>query len=345
MTGKKLADTSICILPRLDGHGGPSSFQSKLRAGLAARGISTHHDPRTAGTRALLVIGATRRLGDLVYAKSHDIRIVQRLDGMNWLHKKQPTGWRHYLRSERMNLQLSFIRRWLADNIVYQSGFTRDWWNTAYGSLKKPTQVVHNGVDLAVFSPSGPGSPPDDFIRLLVVEGSFKGGHERDLFNAVDAAQQLSDLLNRKVELAIAGNAPEKMRAQVSLSRQASIRWLGIIPHKEIPTLDRSAHLLFPAEINAACPNSVVEALACGLPVIGYATGSIPELIGQAGGMSVPYGADYWRLESPQTDGLVKAAAHVLENLSAFRASARQRAEEFFSLEKMVERYEQVLLG
>jgi glycosyltransferase involved in cell wall biosynthesis len=284
-------------------------------------------------------------MGDLGFAKTHNMRIVQRLDGMNWLHKLNPTGWRHYLRSERMNLQLSFIRRWLADTIVYQSTFTRDWWNTEYGSLKKPSHVIHNGVDLETFSPNNKVCIPEDFIRLLVVEGSFKGGHERDLFNAVDAAQQLSDLLDRPVELVVAGNAPQQMRDQVKLERKAGIRWLSIVPHAEIPDLDRSAHLLFPAEINAACPNSVVEALACGLPVVSYATGSIPELVGQDGGITVPYGTNYWKLEAPQTEPLAKAAAQVLENMDKFRASARRRAEENFGLDKMVERYMEVLLG
>ena len=339
-----MAEPFICILPKLDGHGGPSSFQAKLRAGLAARGIHTHHDPSVEGTRALLVIGATRQIGDLLYAKTHGIRIVQRLDGMNWLHKRRRTGLRHFVRSERMNLQLSFIRRWLADVIVYQSGFTRDWWNTTFGSLKKPTYVVHNGVDLNTFKPNSKDHPPSDFVRLLVVEGSFKGGHERDLLNAVDAAQHLSEHLNRKVELVVAGKAPQEMRDQVSLHGLASIKWLGIVPHEEIPDLDRSAHLLFPAEINAACPNSVVEALACGLPVVSYATGSIPELVGQDGGITVPYGTNYWKLEAPRTDTLAKAAADVLENLEKFRASARKRAEALFSLEKMVDSYEKILL-
>ncbi len=36
-----------------------------------------------------------------------------------------------------MNLQLSSSAL-LADEIVYQSNFTRDWWNTVYGSLRKP---------------------------------------------------------------------------------------------------------------------------------------------------------------------------------------------------------------
>lgn len=339
-----MAEPSICILPKLNGPGGPSSFQAKLISGLSTLGISAHHDPRKPGTQALLVIGSTRNLDELIYAKQHHIRIVQRLDGMNWLHKRQHTGLRHYLRSTRMNLQLSLIRRWLADEIVYQSNFTRDWWNTVYGSLRKPSYVIHNGVDLNNFTPQGKSKLPKEFIRLLVVEGSFKGGHERDLLNAVEAASLLSGKLERKVELMVVGNVPPEMRERVTPSHQASLCWMGLVPHEQVPELDRSAHLLFPAEINAACPNSVVEALASGLPVVSYATGSLPELVGEEGGAVVPYGNNYWRLEAPDTSGLVDAAVMVLDKLPQYRASARKRAKELFGLEKMVADYKKVLL-
>ena len=336
--------SSICILPELKGTGGPSSFQTKLIAGLGALGIPAHHNPDREDTRAILVIGSSRYFGRLLAAKRRGIRVVQRLDGMNWLHKRNFTGIRHFLRSERMNLQLAATRRWLADRVVYQSAFTRDWWNTVYGPSGKKSQVIHNGVDLEHFHPQGEGKVPEELIRVLVVEGSFKGGHERDLFNAVEAADHLSAYLDRKVELMIVGNAPLKMRRQVAFDHRAEVRWMGVVPQKDIPKLDRSAHLLFPAEINAACPNSVVEAMACGLPVVSYATGSLPELVGEDGGMVVPYGANYWKLEPPDTDELVKAVSKVLNELPKFRASARQRAETHFGLGQMVDAYHNALL-
>jgi len=117
-----------------------------------------------------------------------------------------------------------------------------------------------------------------------------------------------------------------------------------MIPHKEISTLDRSAHIIFPAEINAACPNSLIEALGCGLPVVSYATGSLPELIGEDGGTVVPYGTNYWNLEAPKTKPLAKAAENILNNLPAFKKSARSRAEKYFCVDMMVEKYRQVLL-
>lgn len=340
-----MAKSSICILPQLKTTGGPSSFQSKLKAGLASRGIEAHHDISRDDTRALLITGATRDLGALLEARQNGIRIVQRLDGMNWLHRQRATGIRHFLRSERMNLHLALIRRLFADRIVYQSEFTQTWWNRVYGKLNKPTAVIINGVNLETYNPSVRSSIPGDFIRILVVEGSFAGGHERDLLNAVEFAQELSRHLEKKVELAVAGKVPENLRNQISACDLATINWLGIVPHEQIPDLDRSAHLLFPAEINAACPNSVVEALACGLPVAGYATGSIPELVGEDGGVAVHYGSDYWKLYAPVTEGLVKAAEVILEQLPQYQRSARSRAESLFGLDGMVEQYLRILLG
>ena len=340
-----MAKPSICILPELNTTGGPSSFQSKLKAGLAVYGEETHHDISRKDTHALLITGATRDLGALMEARQRGIRIVQRLDGMNWLHKKRATGLRHYLRSERMNLQLALIRRLFAERIVYQSEFTQRWWNRVYGEINKPASVIYNAVDLKTFNPSGRSSLSNEDVRIVVVEGSFKGGHERDLLNAADFAKRLSTHLKRRVELMIAGNVPENLKSLIEVDDSFLVNWLGMIPHEQIPDLDRSAHLFFTAEINAACPNSVVEALACGLPVVGYATGSIPELVGDDGGAVRPYGSDHWKLDVPESDELVTASANVLGNLPQFQKSARKRAEGLFGLDQMVEAYRKILLN
>lgn len=329
---------SLGVLPRLHGIGGPASFLSKLTQGLLKYDIQVNHDPLNPENGALLIIGGTHQLLPIYRARKRGVRIVQRLDGINWLHKRKFTNLHHYLRSEWYNLLLSQVRR-MADHIVYQSKFTRDWWQTVYGKVNVSSEVVYNGVDLQIFRPKSEIHPPRDRVRILVVEGSFGGGHEQDLFNAVDFCNALSSDLGSKVELTIAGRVPAKMRETVSFKGKASVLWKGMLPHEKIPDLDRSAHLLFPAEINAACPNSVVEALACGLPVVSYATGSLPELVGENGGVVVPYGRNYWKLEPPNVSNLVQAAKEVLENQARFREAARERAVEIFSLESMVGKY------
>ena len=58
----------------------------------------------------------------------------------------------------------------------------------------------------------------------------------------------------------------------------------------------------------------------------------------------MPYGTDYWNLEVPETEPLAKAAVNILSNLSKFKKSARSRAEMYFSVDTMVNKYRQVLL-
>ena len=330
-------------MPKLQGPGGPSSFQAKLRQGLAKHGIEAHHDPSRTDCSAILVIVGTRQLPALWQAHRRGVRIVQRLDGINWLHRVRRTGLRHYLRSEWNNLLLATIRRHLADHIVYQSEFTHDWWQTRYRDVPATNEVIHNGVDLQAFSPIGPQSPDSKITRVLVIEGSFEGGHDRDLLNAVEFASSLQQKTGKPLELVIAGRVPEELKASVSGSSNFRINWIGLVPNADIPALDRSAHLFFPAEINAACPNSVVEALACGLPVIAYATGSLPELVVGDAGRVAPYGSDYWHLEAPDQGPLLDGAMEILTNQLHFRQAARACAEEHFGLEMMTEKYLQAL--
>ena len=135
-------------MPHLMGLGGMVSFQSRLATGLKQRGIQVSYDLRASDCSAVLVVGGTRQLVDLWRARRRGIRIVQRLDGMNWLHRKQPTPLRRYIRAEANNMVLAFIRRFLATDIVYQSRFSKEWWEREHGNLRNPSGVIYNGVEL-----------------------------------------------------------------------------------------------------------------------------------------------------------------------------------------------------
>jgi len=342
-----MADQSvtICIWPRLQGLGGPASFASRLTAGLKARGVNVINDP-TAKADTMLVIGGTARL-DLVWrAKKRGVRIAQRLNGMNWVHKKKNFGLKYTIRAQYSNWILATIRRSLADRMIYQSQFSRTWWQTTYGSAPDSGVVIYNGVDLQQFNPAGEQSLPQHFNRILLVEGRLGGGMEMGLENAVHLIQNLArGEPNQEWELMVAGEVPEEIKRRWEIqAAPARINWAGVVKRDDIPKLDRSAHLLFSADLNAACPNSVIEALACGLPVIAYATGSLPELLADSAGLVVPYGANYWALERPDPNPLAEAARTVLRNQAEFRSAARKRAEAVFNIDDIVDQYLKVLV-
>lgn len=336
-------DKSVCLMPKLEGLGGPTSFQAKLIQGLQKRGIQTHYNPADPSTGTILVIGGSKHLEKIWSGRRKGIRVVQRLNGMNWIHRKKKTGLKHYLRSEYGNFILSSIRKRLTDYIVYQSSFARSWWQTNYGKVKAPGTVIYNGVDLDIYSPNGTNQLPKDHVRVLLVEGHLGGGNEEGLQNAVALVEELGRRLSKKVELMVVGDVPLELRLQMESKSKAWITWQGVVKRADIPELDRSAHLLFSADLNAACPNSVIEALACGLPVVAFATGSLPELLEEDAGRVAPYGGNYWELEPADIPALADAAQEILNDLPYFRKMARKRAEKEFSLDAMVEAYLEIL--
>ncbi len=336
---EKLNNRGVYILPKLDGLGGPASFRGRLVAGLEARGISITGSIDDPGCSAVLVIGGTRDIPTLLKARQKGLRIVQRLNGMNWIHRKQRVQPGYFIRCEVNNFILRSIRKNLADHIIYQSQFASKWWQTVYGSLRTSSTVVYNGVDLQEFSPVGDGKPPEDCYRLLMVEAHIGGGYERGLDTAVKLTQLLNRQMDKPVRLTVAGSAPDYLKTYWSRQSANMVDWAGIVPGNQIAALDRSAHLLFSADLNAACPNSVIEALACGLPVLAYSTGSLPEIITGDAGLVVPYGSNYWNLENPDIEGLAGAARQILTNQDRFKEPARRRAEEAFSLSAMVDQY------
>ncbi|MEI8130955.1 MAG: glycosyltransferase family 4 protein [Leptolinea sp.] len=340
---KLMENRGVFILPRLHGLGGPASFRGRLVRGLEKMGvheIGSIDDPLC---KVVLVIGGTRDITTLVKARRKGLRIVQRLNGMNWIHKKQRVDPAYFMRCEINNLLLRFIRRYFAGKIVYQSQFADKWWQTVCGVTQAPSSVIFNGVDLEEFTPLGPQTPPIDLYRILMVEAHIRGGYERGLDSAVRLTQLLNQQMDKPVRLTVAGSLQEHLKTYYSRQFGGFVDWAGVVPGEEIPALDRCAHLLFSADLNAACPNAVIEALASGLPVLSYSTGSLPEIITGESGRVVPYGSNYWNLEQPDIPGLAKGAIEILTNQKRYRLSARQRALEAFSLVKMVDQYISVL--
>lgn len=334
---------TICIVPHRPGLGGPASFQSRLTRVLNERSYRVSHDLLDPTNFAVLVIGGTKSIRQLRAAQRRGVRVVQRLNGMNWVHRKRNTGIKHFLRAEINNTILSVIRK-MADGIIYQSKFSQEWWDRERGTVKAKTTVVYNGVDLVDYSLLGPGHKPDDRFRILIVEGNLGGGYEQGLESAAACVKLLVPRLQKSVELMVVGHVPPVLIETIT-RLDVPVIWKGIVRREDIPGVDRSAHVLLSTDINAACPNSVIEAMACGLPVVGYDTGALRELVVSGAGEIAPYGGDVWRLDKPDIHSLADAAQKVINNQAVYSRQARAHAETNFNIQDVADRYLEMLLN
>lgn len=325
------------LLTRIPGVAGPASFQRRLRAGLEQRGVEVRFDDLDA-CGAVLLVGGTRQLLRLERIRRAGVPIVQRLNGFNWIHRQRATGVGHFLRAELNNLLLRWGRS-RADLIVYQSEFAKRWWERSFGVARAPARVIHNGVPLDSFTPEGRGAPPADRVRVALVEGNIGGGYEIGLEWALELAQRLAASVTKPVELSVAGAVDPEVKARTKVDPAVRLRWEGVIAPDYIPAHYRSASLLFSADLHPACPNTVIEAMACGLPVLAFDTGAIAELVADGAGEVVDYGADPWRVEQPDLAALAAAAQRVIEDPSSYRGRARARAVAGFGLERMLADY------
>lgn len=335
----------IGIIPDVKGLGGPASFHQKFAAGAEKRGIKITYDLNHPDLKSVLVIAGSKHLDLLARVKKRGIPIYQRLDGMNWIHRKRFTGVKHYLRSEINNWILQTIRVRLASAIIYQSEFSNWWWSDQYGELDKPISIIYNGIDLEKYSPDWDNTPLQREIKILVVEGHLKNGVEIGLYNAIRAIRDWDNYEGKPIKIQVASDVPQPIREKVNQMVPGRVTWLGVLPRAKIPEVMQKSDIYFSVELNPACPNSVIESLACGLPVLAFESGAIRELVDDSSGVIMPYGGDIWKLDPADTTQMTQSGSRILANVEAYRQHARKRAEEHFGLDGMVEKYLGMLLS
>jgi len=148
----------------------------------------------------------------------------------------------------------------------------------ALGIEDRRIRVLSNGVDLEQFQPR----PRDEVRRKLSIDGPtlLSVGHliERkghDL--AIRSLAQLPD-----VTLMIAGAGPER-GALESLAREIGVaervRFCGLVSQADLPDLYSAADALVLASSREGWANVLLEAMACGTPVIASDVWGNPEVV------------------------------------------------------------------
>lgn len=213
-------------------------------------------------------------------------------------HYGYPDGVAAALLADRLDLPLVITARGTDLNLIARAFVPRLWLRRAVfraqglvavcGALARVWQelgapperirVLRNGVDLALFRPL-PREPLRAAAGLdgpvLLCVGQLverKGVHL-----VLDALVDLP-----RATLLIVGDGPLRrsleQRAR-SLGIAHRVRFLGSVPHEELPAVYNLADVLVLASSREGWPNVLLEAMACGTPVVATAVWGTPEVV------------------------------------------------------------------
>lgn len=185
--------------------------------------------------------------------------------------------------------------------------------------------VVYNGVDVSV-CPYVLKPVESPYIAWMGRITENKGA-----LDAIEAAKR-AEMVITLVGFEEKGHDAYFQQVK-ALEDGASVRLLdAMIGHIKYPFLGNAKALLFPIHWEEPFGLVMVEAMACGTPVIAYNRGSVPEIIRDGvTGFIVD--------EHKGVAGLVEAIGRIGE---IDRAACRKHVEENFTVEKMVDGYERV---
>lgn len=189
----------------------------------------------------------------------------------------------------------------------------------ALGVAEDKITVLRNGVDLERFHPLGRSVLQGKF-RLKTPVWLF-AGHLVSLKGVDIVITALANIPD--VTLLIAGIGPEERRLRQladSLEVAHRIRFLGEVSHPELCEYYNVADVLVLASSREGMPNVVLEALACGTPVIATRAGGSLELV------SSPEAGELMQERTPEA---LVAAWHRLRARKPEQMATRKFAERF----------------
>lgn len=233
-----------------------------------------------------------------------------------------------------------------ADWVFYQSQFCRRAADRFLGERAGRGEVLYNAVDTNRFRPRAEsGERMRGNYRFLLT-----GKIDRHLYYRLEssiAGLRIACDGGLDGQLTVAGWIEAETRARAedlarSLGLSDRVEFTGAYTQEQAPAIYRSADAYVMTKHNDPCPNTVLEALASGLPILYSDSGGVPELASAEAGIALHCPEDWETTRAPTPaaigDGMLKIAA----GHSAFSQAARRRAVERFDIGHWIDRHRSV---
>ena len=192
--------------------------------------------------------------------------ICQRLDGIYYPEK-------HGVAYEKKNRKIKEIYTSLADIVIFQSQYSRSQCFAMFGPLPKSGyNIIINGVNTDIFYPDIKRRFNPEHIHFCST-GTFRNIDM--LVPVIEALDRLS--LTFQFTFHVVGPIKNEQCA-------AAIQRQYVVHHdnqsmEQVASHLRNSDVFIYSHLNPPCPNSVLEAIATGIPVVGFESGAMSELL------------------------------------------------------------------
>ncbi len=197
----------------------------------------------------------------------------------------------------------------------------------------KPNQkisIIFNGIDISEFKPSIKENS-ENFEVLCVSRLTRRKGIEY----LISAFAKISDQFPKiKLKIIGEGDAKEELEAQTQqLNLNNKIEFSGRIAHENLPEIYAEASVFVLPSLNEGMSNTMLEALATGLPIIATDTGGTKELVDE--------GINGFIIKMKDADDIAEKIIKLISDknlLESMSQASRQKAESL-SWKNVAEKY------
>ncbi|MFH1047619.1 MAG: glycosyltransferase family 4 protein [Patescibacteria group bacterium] len=243
--------------------GGPTTFMANLRTYLDRHDfLYATHPWRANG----IFFPIAYRLSAIKWIKLIGGKVIQRLDGIYYPSQHGD----EYL---VMNKPILDIYQQHVDVVIFQSDYSRRQCFAMMGEKKESEySIIYNGADKNIFYPADGVENIKGKIRFAMA-GSFR---KKAMIEPVVLAL---DELKKEFDFELVVMGPIINPEIENFFQRDYVRLAGSKGSKEVAEILRSSHIFIHSQLNDNCPNAVIEALSCGLPVVGFDGGAMSELL------------------------------------------------------------------
>jgi glycosyltransferase involved in cell wall biosynthesis len=225
-----------------------------------------------------------------------------------------------------------FMYEGCIDAVIVESDFMRDFVKRSSSRPFSRIEVAHSGVDLEEFLPNEKVS-----ASRLKVGYVGRMSDEKNPLGFIELAERLGGM-NSELDFEMFGSGADAVLIKERVARSPlaqRLKYHGFVDHSR-DALRQLDVLILPSKFDGR-PVIVMEANACGVPVIAAPVGGIPELVCE--------GINGFLVSPTETERIRALLAKWQEQpqaLHAMKLATRTHALQHFSREKMIERYAEI---